>query len=141
MAIYSLAQRTTNTTISNANVEIRTASTNRPKLMEHGFAQVTGTASSYGLGRPAAIGVTPVNVAFLPEDAGEPTAITNASLSWGTSPTAPTNYFRRINTPATIGAGVIWTFPRGLPIVVSSSLVNFNITATVALDTWSVVDE
>lgn len=141
MAIYSLAVRTTNTTINNAALEIRTAATNRPKLMELGISQNTGTAVSWGFGRPAAIGVTPVNTPFLAEDAGDPSAITNASLSWGTSPTAPTAYHRRLSTPASVGAGVIWTFPRGFPIQVSSSVVVFNITASVASDMWAVVDE
>lgn len=141
MAIYSAAARTTNTTINNANFEIRTAATNKPALMEIGFAQATGTASSYGFGRPAAIGVTPVNVAFQAEDPAGPTAIANYSLSWATSPTAPTVYMRRYNTAATVGAGMVWTFPRGLLIPVSSSVVLFNVTATVACDVWAVIDE
>ncbi len=141
MAIYSLALRTTNTTINNAAVEIRTAATNRPKLMELGISQNAATASSWGFGRPAVIGVTPVNVAFQAEDTGDPSAITNASLSWGTSPTAPAIYLRRLSTPASIGAGVIWTFPRGLPVAVSSAIVLFNITATPVSDVWAVVDE
>ena len=141
MAIYSLALRTTNTTIANAAMEIRTAATNRPKLMEMGISQNAATAASWGFGRPAAIGVTPVNVAFQAEDAGDPAAITNASLSWATSPTAPTIYARRLSTSAAIGAGCIWTFPRGYPISISSSVVLFNITATPVTDVWSVVDE
>lgn len=141
MALYSLAVRTTNTTINNANLEIRSASANRPALMEIGIAQATGTASSYGFGRPATIGVTPVNVLFQAEDPGDPAAQTNGSLSWATSPTAPTIFMRRINTPATVGAGVIWTFPRGLVVPVSSSVVVFNVTATVACDEWAIVDE
>ena len=48
---------------------------------------------------------------------------------------------RRLATPATIGAGIIWTFPRGYYLAPSASLVIFNITATVACDCWIVIDE
>jgi len=143
MAIYSNAQRTTNTTIANAAWSIISAATNKPKIMEVGFAQVTGTASSYGLGRPSSAGITPTTpVNFQDEaDGGAPTALTTNCLAWTTQPGAPTQYLRRINTPATVGAGVIWTFPRGLALPISANLVLWNITATVALDTWAVIDE
>ena len=143
MAIYSRADRTTNTTIANAAWSIISAATNKPKIMELGFAQVTGTASSYGLGRPAAAGTTPTTPAnFMDEqDGGGPTSLTTACLAWTSQPTAPTNFLRRINTPATVGAGCIFTFPRGLAMPVSSNIVLWNITATVALDAWAVIDE
>jgi len=141
MAIYSLAQRTTNFTAAQACVEWRTPSTVRPKVLEVSFITATGTAQSIGLGRPAAIGVTPVNVAFQPDDPGDVASTMNGSLSWATSPTAPTIYHRRWNGAATIGVGVVWTFPRGLVIPISSSLVIFNITTTVAADVNCAIDE
>jgi hypothetical protein len=141
MAIYSLAQRTTNFTIAQACWELRTTSTDRVAVLEIGFITNTATAQTIGLGRPAAQGVTPVNVTFLAEDSASPAATTVASLSWGTSPTVPANFFRRVSLPATAGAGIIWTFPRGLIVPVSASLVLWNITASVAADVWCVVDE
>lgn len=142
MSIYSLAVRTTNGTINQACVEIYTPATLAVKIMEIGISQIVATSGCYGLGRPAAQGLVPVPVAFLPEqNFADPAAKTNASLSWGTSPTAPTNYLRRVFTPASVGAGVIWTFPRGLVLPVSASLVIFNITATQLADVWVVIDE
>lgn len=141
MAIYSLAQRTTNLTITQACWELRTTASVRAVVLEIGFIMATGTATSIGLGRPAAQGVTPVNVTFLAEDGNGPAGNTVASLSWATSPTVPANFLRRWNGPATIGAGIVWTFPRGLIVPVSSSLVIWNITANVAADVWCVVDE
>ncbi|HEV8642159.1 MAG TPA: hypothetical protein VGV13_13750 [Methylomirabilota bacterium] len=141
MAIYSLSQRTTNVTIANACLEIRTASTDRPRIMEIGLTLNAATASVFGLGRPQAIGITPVNVAFLAEDSGDPASTINGSLSWATGPTVPLNVFRRASLPALVGAGIVWTFPRGLVIPVSSSLVLWNISATGAVDVWVVVDE
>lgn len=141
MAIYSLAQRTTNVTISNASVEWRSAAANRPKILEVSYISTAATAHSTGLGRPGAIGVTPVNVAFQADDPGDPASVTNGSLSWATSPTTPAVFMRRANFAATVGVGVVWTFPRGLVIPVNSSVVLFNITATVAADVNCVIDE
>lgn len=152
MAIYSLSQRTTNTTIANPCWEIRSAAGNKPKVLEIGISINAATASVYGLGRPAAIGVTPTSPqTFVDESDGgsgataAPTGNTTAAVAWGTPPTVPANFLRRVSTPATIGAGVIWTFPRGLGIPNQSgtvgSLVIWNITATSAADVWAVVDE
>lgn len=141
MTIYSLAQRTTNFTISQASLEIRTPSTSQPKLLEFSIIQVTATAQSLGLGRPQAIGITPANVLFQADDTGEPASTINSSLSWGTSPTVPLIFHRRWNSAATVGVGIVWSFPRGLSIPVSSSLVLWNITTAVAIDANMVIDE
>ena len=109
--------------------------------MELSIIQATGTAESIGLGRPQAIGVTPVNVLFQMDDPGENASLMNGSLSWATSPTVPLIFHRRWNSAATVGVGIVWTFPRGLVIPVSSSLVIWNITTTVACDVNAVCDE
>lgn len=141
MAIYSLAQRTTNLTITQASVEWRTPATVRPKVLQIDITQVTGTAMSLGFGRPQAIGVTPVNVLFQADDPGDPASVMNGSLSWATSPTVPLIFARRWNSAATIGVGITWTFPRGYVIPISSSAVVWNITAAVAYDVVCVIDE
>lgn len=142
MAIYSIANRTTNVTIANPCLEIRTAATDKPRIMEIGISLVAATASVFGLGRPQAIGVTPTTpVTVLAEDASDPVGTVQTALAWATPPTVPLNFFRRVSLPATIGAGVIWTFPNGLTIPVSSSLVIWNISAVSVIDTWVVLDE
>lgn len=140
MAISSLAQRTTNFTIAQACVEWRSPATVRPKVLEISIIQATATAQSLGLGRPQAIGITPVNVLFQVDDPGDPVSVMNGSLSWATSPTVPLIFHRRWNSAATIGVGIIWTFPRGLVFPISSSLVVWNITASIANDVNCVVD-
>jgi len=106
------------------------------------LVQVTGTASSYGIGRPAAQGVTPGTTStFQRDDSADPACVTTASLTWATPPTAPTNFHRRWNSAATVGVGIIFTFPRGLTVPVSASLTVHNITATVALDVNCAIDE
>ena len=143
MAIYSIAQRTASGTISAAAWEVRSTSTNKPRIMEIGISQNAATAGVYGLGRPQAIGVTPTTplTALDEADGNGPVGLTTCAVAWGTGPTVPTNFRRRISTPATIGAGVIWTFPRGLSLPVSGSIVIWNITATAVADVWCVVDE
>ena len=142
MAICSLSLRTTTFTATTAACwECRAPAGIRPKVLELSIIQATATACSYGLGRPQAIGVTPVNVLFQTDDPGDPAATTAASLSWATSPTVPLIYHRRWNSAATVGVGIIWTFPRGLIIPVSSSLVIWNISTTVAADVSCVIDE
>ena len=142
MSIASAAVRTSNVTINNASVELRTTAAVKCRVLEVSLCQVTGTASSYGLGRPAAQGVTPgTTTTFQRDDSADPGCVTTNNTTWGTSPTAPTTYHRRWNSAATIGVGVVWTFPRGLIIPVSASLVVFNITATVALDVNMAIDE
>lgn len=143
MAISSLALRTTTfTATTTANVEYRTAAAGRCKILEFSFiSQGTATAQSIGLGRPQAIGVTPVNVLFQRDEVADPASVTNGSLSWATSPTVPLIMHRKWSCAATVGVGVVWSFPRGLTIPISSSIVCWNVATTVAADVNCVVDE
>jgi hypothetical protein len=142
MSLASLALRTSNVTIANANCELRTTAGVKARVLEFSLIQLTGTASSYGFGRPAAQGVTPATTStFQRDEPNDPACVTTVSLTWATSPTAPTNYHRRTNTAATVGVGIVWTFPAGLVVPVSASLVCFNITASVALDVNFAIDE
>lgn len=143
MSFYSIAVRTSNVTINQAMFEIIATSTLAPRIMEVGFTITTATSVAVGLGRPAAAGITPGTIStFQAEEAtSDPTAKTTAALTWATSPTNPTNYLRRFFTPATIGSGCIWTFPRGLQIPPSGTLTLSNITAGAVSDYWVVIDE
>lgn len=142
MAISSLALRTTTFTATTAAcAEIRTPSTVRAKILELSYISAAATVQSIGLGRPQAIGVTPVNVLFQADDPADPASVMNGSLSWATSPTVPLIFHRRWNAAATIGVGIVWTFPRGFIIPISSSVVIWNVTLTVASDLNIVLDE
>lgn len=144
MAIFSLANRTTVTTIAAACFELRAGASNSPKLFQLDILLAAATASVYGIGRPAAIGNTPTTpqTVLAEEQANIPTGQTTTALAWGTPPTVPANFFRRIPLPATIGAGYIATFPRGLGIPAAGSIVLWNITAnSAATDINAVVDE
>lgn len=142
MSLASIAVRTLNVTIANANTELRTTAAVKARILEWSMVQVTGTAQSQGIGRPVAQGVTPANIStFQRDDSADPACVTTQNLTWATSPTAPTNYHRRWNSAATIGVGIVWTFPRGVIVPVSASFVSFNITAAVAMDVNNAIDE
>lgn len=144
MALYELGVLTTGTASGAAAWEIRSSANLRARIMEIGVFLNAATASLIGLGRPAAIGITPTTpVDFLPSDPADVTVASQvqSALAWATGPTLPTGFLRRIGLPATIGAGIIWTWPRGLVIPVSSSIVLWNFQLNSALQAYAVIDE
>jgi hypothetical protein len=145
MALYSLGTVTTATGIGVAAWEIRTASTDRARLLKIAHGRTAVPAASYVIrvGRPAAIGVTPTSpVTFIADDPADPAGTVQSALAWGTGPTDPGSYFagHRQGT-----AGIfqqIWSFPRGLVIGVSSSIVLWSeAAASNPLHVFAQVDE
>lgn len=142
MPIYAIARRTTNVTSGASSHALRTAAADRAALLEAGIFMGAATASTYSLGRPAAAGVTPTSpVVLTAEDSGSPAATVDSALAWATSPTNPTIDMRRWASPATIGTGVIFTFPRGLLIPISSNFVLQNLATNGVVDSFFVIDE
>lgn len=150
MARYELGIRTTVTTIAAAAAEFRSASGNIVKLRELGITLGAATASTYGFGRPAAIGVTPTSpITVLPTNPSETAGTATTAIAWGTGPTVPANFFKRIALPATIGAGIIWTWDAAVFIIgpgnaaaAVASIVIWNITANSAVtELYFVIDD
>lgn len=139
-----LGVRTVDGSNAAAAWEIRTGSTpGRARLLELGFTIAAATATTIGLGYPAAIGITPTTpVNFLTTDPNDVIAsgVIQSALAWGTGPTVPTAFFARIALPATIGAGVIWTFQDPIIIPVSSSIILWNLAANSLLDAYAVIE-
>jgi len=142
MAIYSISRRTTVVASGSAAHTIYTPAGARVSLLEAGIFMAAATASTYSLGRPAANGVTPTSpVLLLAEDPASPASTVNSALAWTTSPTSPTDSLRRWASPATIGTGVIFTFPRGVVIAISSNFVLQNLAANGVADSYFTLDE
>lgn len=142
MAIYSLALNTTVTTITAACWDVKSAATNRPAVMELSVNLAAATASVYGFGRAGNTPTQTSPVLVQAEDPGDPAGVTGCAVAWSVAPTVPTAYARRVSLPATIGAGIIWTFPRGFVLATGSSAVLWNITANSAnTNIHVVVDE
>jgi hypothetical protein len=140
----SLGVRTSDGTSGAAAWEIITGATpGRARVLELGFFLAAATATTIGLGRPQAVGITPTSpVDFLAEDPNDVLAsgVVQSAVAWGTGPTIPTAFLRRIALPATVGTGVIWTFPEGLVFPVSSSLILWNLASNSVLDAYAVID-
>jgi len=144
MAIYSQGTITTVVTVTVPSFDIKASSVNAPKLMEFGLNNGAATACTYGLGRPGNDGsvaqTTPVLMQA--ENPADPAGQTGTAVAWGTAPTVPTVFLRRCYLPATIGSGIIWTFPRGLTLPATKGVVLWNIVASsAAMAVWAVVDE
>jgi len=143
MAIYSLSQRTTVTTIAAASWAALSPATNEGAVMEWGYFNGAATACVVGLGRSANTPTLSSPTAFLAEDEGRPTGLTTAGVAFGTAPTAPTQFFRRFSLAALVGSAVVFTFPRGIVLPAGGAgIVAWNITANSAVvDIHAVVDE
>jgi hypothetical protein len=133
MAIYSLSLASTVATANAASWDCRGASTNKPAVMEIGVMNGAATACTYGYGRSANVPVQSSPVTVLADNVDSPPGLTTCAVAWTTAPTAPTQFFRRAFLPATIGAGIIYTFPAGIILpAAGSTLVQWNIAASSA---------
>lgn len=142
MAIYSLSLNTTVATTGAAAMDAKAATTNSPKIMEIGINLLTATASTYGLGRAGNTPTQTAPVLLQAENPGDPAAVTGCAVAWSVAPTVPTQFFRRISLPATAGTGVIWTFPRGLTLAVTASMLIWNLaTNSASMNAWWIADE
>jgi hypothetical protein len=124
--IYSIARNPTTTTSGNAHFDVAAGAGVRPRIMELGLFLGAATASVYGVNRPSAIGTRTSPTALLAEDPADATSECDTAIAWSAEPTLASSDLRRISLPATIGTGIIWTFPRGLVLDVSKSLVVVN---------------
>jgi hypothetical protein len=88
------------------------------------------TASPAQLIRPSNTPVATTSQLGVAEDgaSGVPASTVNADTGWSTAPTVGTNPMNKGALPATLGAGLIWTFDRynGVIIPVSSYIVVWN---------------
>lgn len=132
MARYSAAVSKASGAAAAWLVQFRTSSTKDARVWEvHAFAE-SAVAGTLGLTRSATVGATFTSTVPAAEDSSNGTAASAAVDTAAT--TAPTQagtpvYFRRIQLPATIGAGVIWSFPLGLVVPVSAGLLVWQLSA------------
>lgn len=131
MAIYDIGW--TITGVSNqALAWLRSTAGKDIRVFEIGVWEESGTAAAtvIGLGRPAAISATPTALTPQAQDTSSAAAGCSASVAATTKPTSPTTFMRRFGCPATLGSGIIWTYPRGLVVPTGpAELVVWNIGA------------
>ena len=142
--LYELGQLGLGTTGVTAWTLLTFATPGRVRLLELGAFNNAGTASIYGFGRPAAVGITPTTpVDFLPQDPTDALAASSLQgvvAGWGTGPTVPTNFLRRWATGAAVGSGIILTWPRGLVCSISGNLVIWNTATNSAPNVYAVCE-
>ncbi|MGL6183243.1 MAG: hypothetical protein ACRC2G_13785 [Aestuariivirga sp.] len=143
MATYSLSLASTVTTSGAASWDAKAAATNEPSVMELGVMNGAATACTYGYGRSANTPTQTSPVLVQADDVDRPAGLTGCAVAWSVAPTLPTQFFRRVFLPATIGAGMIWTFPAGIVLgAAAASLVQWNLAASSAsVAVHVVVDE
>ena len=126
-------------TASGAALEIRTPATTRAKVIELCAQDVGAVQSTRGVGRPSAIGVAPVSSPLIMQNPADGISQLTYATVWNTSnPTSPPVFHRRQIVGTQAGYNIIWTFPVGLVIPVSGTIVVWNFTSAAAT-TWNVV--
>jgi hypothetical protein len=146
MALYSMGVSKAAPTTGTCIAMIRPASSNDVSIREIGVFNSTAVASSVGLVRTATTG-TPSTSALVQSDIPGLTAGgTNIDTAWSAAPTIAAVYFRKIVLPATIGAGIIWSFePRDLiarnGATTQVCLWNFGAGTAAALEVYVVIEE
>lgn len=140
----SLGAATTVGTVTAPAFDIRSGSAGPTvKLMEYSFMTGAATASTFGLGRPGNDSTPPVQTSPIVLQAEDPSvvnaSVTGTAVAWSTAPTVPAQFFRRAYLTNVIGAGIIWTFPRGLAFIANRGLVHWNIAVSTALAYVNVV--
>lgn len=142
MALYSAANRTTSNLANSAAIEVIAAASVPARLLEIGYSLTSATAGVLGFGVPQASGVTPGGlVTLIAEDQNGPAGNTRIAVSWGTGPTRPLTFLRQQELAGAIGNGVVWTFPLGLVLPRSQTVIIWNVLLSSLLDAWVVADE
>jgi hypothetical protein len=128
MSWYSLGLATVAPATGAPYMSIHTGANYRAQIVEIGLACNAATASSIGLIRPSNTPVATTSTLGLAENPADPASTVNMDTAWSTVPTIGTSFLRRFGLPATVGAGVIWTWSQDKPLVipVSSWLILWN---------------
>lgn len=97
-----------------------------PEIREIGIFSQSGVAATVGIGRPAAIGITPGTETTVQADNSFDTIAGNTLIaaSWGTPPTTPATFMRRADLQAVQGAGVIFTWLPGEFVLWSGATID-----------------
>lgn len=143
MPLYSIGRRTTGTTSGNVAMDVNTGANVFARLMEWGVVLAAATASVYAINRPTAVGTrtSPVALLLESESGTTPASECDSALAFSAEPTEATDSLRRVGFPATIGTGMVWTFPRGIGMAASTGIVLLNLGTNGVADSYAVVDE
>lgn len=143
MARYEIGVSKTTTAAAGLLCQLRTGAARDVRVFELGIFASTAVSGEVALIRPSAVGATFTSSGVGASlDGASSAGVSVVDTAATTAPTIGTNYMRRIVLPGSIGAGVIWTFPTGINVPVSSSLAIWQLTAlAVTYDVYFDYDE
>jgi hypothetical protein len=142
MAKTSVAVRTSGTTAANPAAEVVASATVTLRLTEIDISTAGAGGGTFGIGFPAAVGISPSATANIQNHrAADQGATGSISTAWagGTPPTVPANFLYRITVPAATGSVVSVVIPEGIEIPPNKSIVLWNITNTDVMDVTFIV--
>ena len=143
MARYDIGVAKTTGAAAGLLCQLRAGSGRDLRVFEIGVFATTAVAGEVGLIRPSAVGATFTSSAVgaaLDNASSAGVAVVDTAAT--TPPTIGTNYMRRVQLPATIGSGGIWTFPTGINVPISTSLALWQLSASaVGYDVYFDFDE
>lgn len=121
MSRFRAAFSKTTTAAAGIICDVRTATTKDIRVWEIWVTAETAVAGTVGLVRATGAGTTPGGdtVAVAEDYSNTRTVASHVYTTYATEPTQATVYLCRAALAASIGSGIIWTFPEG--IVVPSS--------------------
>lgn len=143
MARYEIGVAKTSTAAAGLICQLRAGSARDVRVFEIGVTATTAVAGEIALVRPTAVGATFTSSAVgAALDSATSAGVAVVDTAATTAPTIGTNYMRRFQLPATIGAGVIWTFPLGINVPTAGSIAIWQLsTAAVGYDVYFDFDE
>ena len=115
-----------------AMCDLESSATESPALLAVDINAFIGSTETLvvGLGLASNTPVPSFSIPFAPEYPNDPPCTSILATAWSVAPAAPTNFFRAFraveSATATVGYYQLLTFPRGLKISPSSSLVLWN---------------
>ncbi len=140
MSKQSISVRTTNVTVANACAEIISSATGTIRVTEIDIFMAGPAGATFGIGYPAAAGITPTTpVTLLLHDMDDQAAMGTVAVAWGTGPTVPANFLYRVGVPASTGSFISIQIPEGIVLETGDTLVVWNITTSDVADITFIV--
>jgi hypothetical protein len=129
-----------------AMTDLKSGPVSGTAITEIAVTRSSGSISSlsFGLGRAATELLQLGGIALQPYDPSDPETTTTIAQAWSVAPTVPAQFHRRVFDVQAIGFSMIWTFPRGLRLATSQSMVLWLLTGNATVQSFSVsyeVDE
>jgi hypothetical protein len=128
--LYEGATTVTSGAAAAAQIEIipavLAAGKRMPEIRELGIFNVSGVAGEYGIGQPAAIGVTPATLTTVQATNTQDVIAggTTFAKTWGTAPTVPATFRRRFELAAYVGAPAVFQWLPGEFVMWSGATIS-----------------